>query len=414
MASETFGIYYMGLAESLDDIVGNEYAVQVLRKYAADINNRVKRNPLLLSGPPGTGKTTAVHLLAKEHNWNVVEMNASDYRDKESIDRLLLAASQSRTIFGARNLIFLDEIDELASRLDKGGSGAISAIMKVSKSPIIFTANDRWERDITFLRNTTDPVDFKKVSAIAIAKVLAKIAAKDGLSVGRETMDIIAGRANGDVRSAINDLFVMNGASADAVEVMGMRDRKNDIFNALDKVFFANTFSGPLSIAANLDMDNETFIEWVGENIPKRYFDAEDLSNAMDSLALATVYSTRATRAQYYTYWRYMNALMSSGVALSKTNYPDRTARYAFPKKISTLSQSKTSRTTEDQIAEKLQKRIHLNASRIKRDQMPIIASGIKAAIASGEDKEQVYESMERKYGLDGKESDWLVEKYPY
>ncbi len=414
MPIETFGLYYMRLAESLDDIIGNEYAIQILRKYAADVGNGIKRNPLLLAGPPGTGKTTAVHLLAKEHGWNVVEMNASDYRDKESIDRLLRAASQSRTIFGERNLIFLDEVDDLAARFDIGASGAILAMMKMSKNPVIFTANDRWERNIAFLRNATDPVDFKKVPAIAIAKVLSKIAAREGLSVSRETMDIIAGRANGDVRSAINDLFVMNGASEDAVDVMGMRDRKTDIFNALDKIFFANTFSGPLSIAANLDMDNETFMEWISENVPKRYFDPTDLSEALNSLALATVYGTRATRAQYYTYWRYMNALMSSGVALSKSNYPDRTARYAFPKKITTLSQSKSSRNTADEIADKLQRHIHLNSSRIKRDQMPIIGKGIKAAIDAGEGKEQVYEDMERRFGLDSKESEWLLDRYSY
>jgi hypothetical protein len=45
---------------------------------------------------------------------------------------------------------------------------------------------------------------------------------------------------------------------------------------------------------------------------------------------------------------------------------------------------------------------------------MPIIGKGIKAAIDAGEGKEQVYEDMERRFGLDSKESEWLLDRYSY
>jgi len=41
---------------------------------------------ILLSGPPGIGKTTTIRLLAESMNYNLIENNASDVRNKESIE----------------------------------------------------------------------------------------------------------------------------------------------------------------------------------------------------------------------------------------------------------------------------------------------------------------------------------------
>ena len=41
---------------------------------------------VLISGPPGIGKTTAAHLVGKNLGYNIVEFNASDTRSKKSLD----------------------------------------------------------------------------------------------------------------------------------------------------------------------------------------------------------------------------------------------------------------------------------------------------------------------------------------
>jgi replication factor C subunit 1 len=40
----------------------------------------------LISGPPGIGKTTSAHLVAKKCGFEAIEMNASDARNKASLD----------------------------------------------------------------------------------------------------------------------------------------------------------------------------------------------------------------------------------------------------------------------------------------------------------------------------------------
>ena len=395
-----------------NEVIGNGEAVSKLGKFAFDIDHGVKRKPVMLSGPSGTGKSLAAHLTAKEHGWHVVELNASDYRDQESLDRMLLAASQSRTIFGKKNLILLDEIDELTGLFDKGASSAITNIINSTKNPIIFTANDFWDKKISFLRNYVDNIEFKKLPPADVLRILEKTAKRTGVNVGRETMDMIANRSGGDARSAINDMEVMNGAPEESVDAIGLRDRKVDIFATLDKIFFSNTYGAPIAASANSDVETEMLMRWIDENLPKRYTDGKDLATAYGMLSGATMFYTRAARAQYYTYWRYMNVMMSSGIALAKDHYPDKSKRYGFPKMISELSRTKEARGVGSTISKKLRKKIHVSAARIKSGEMGIIAEMVKRTLKEGsdEEKEQMYDFFYSKLGLEQKEVKWLAE----
>lgn len=41
---------------------------------------------VLISGPPGIGKTSAAHLVGESLGYSIVEFNASDTRSKKSLD----------------------------------------------------------------------------------------------------------------------------------------------------------------------------------------------------------------------------------------------------------------------------------------------------------------------------------------
>src|SRR2546422_4212232 len=79
----------------------------------------------LLIGPPGTGKTTLVHLFAAQNGINLLELNASDARTKEALQRRMGEVMMSTSLYGERSLIFLDEVDGLAGRT---GDGALQFI----------------------------------------------------------------------------------------------------------------------------------------------------------------------------------------------------------------------------------------------------------------------------------------------
>lgn len=77
--------------------------------------NRPKIKVALISGPPGLGKTTLAHIIAKRSGYNFIEMNASDDRSVEAFKQNIESVTQIRGTVNDKDLkpncLIIDEID---------------------------------------------------------------------------------------------------------------------------------------------------------------------------------------------------------------------------------------------------------------------------------------------------------------
>jgi replication factor C subunit 1 len=51
-----------------------------------------------MSGPPGIGKTTAAHVVAKVNDYELLEFNASDVRNKKVLEESVSEMMDNRTM----------------------------------------------------------------------------------------------------------------------------------------------------------------------------------------------------------------------------------------------------------------------------------------------------------------------------
>lgn len=345
--------------KNFDEFIGNIEIVENAKKWAADWQKGINQKPLLFFGPPGNGKTTLAYLIAKEMNWQIFEMNASDIRNKENIEKLGGAATNNSTLFGSRRLILIDEIDGLQSQ-DRGGSTAIFDLIKNAKNPMIFTANDIYaDKKLVPLRTLADLKEFKKINYLSIAKKLREICDIEGVIYEEEALKLLAKNSSGDFRSALLDLESMSeNITIKDVEELDTRQRKEKIFNVMGKIFKGHNIAQINEMVFNSDVSSDLLLRWVEENIPRQY-EKEDISNAFNLLSRSDIFSGRVFRRQHYGFLKYVFFLSTTGVSISRKKDYSGWRPFVFPTLLSSLSSSTSKRAIRKRIATKIGKKTH-------------------------------------------------------
>ncbi len=366
--------------DRIDKVAGNRDAIKKIIAWYESW--KPGKKALLLVGPPGVGKTTAAIALAKTYDLDLLEMNASDVRDKKNIQRIIGLASEYGSLFSRGRLILIDEVDGMSSQ-DRGGTSAIIQILKTTRYPVILTANDDYATSVRALSGYVETVKFRKVNSHTIKSILKKILDKEGITVPDSVLDAVVENASGDLKSAINDLEALvegeKKVNESVKELLAPRDRQQDIFQALKIIFKTESLKTARTAAFNLDIDPDMLKAWIDENIPNEYESLDEIAKAYYWLSRADIFSGRIVRRQNWGLLSYALDFMTAGVALSKKAMYRKFTRYQFPSTIKYLSRTREMRAIRYSLAKKLGKKIHASPNEVITVYLPYIRDMIKS-----------------------------------
>ncbi len=338
--------------KALTQIIGNDKEIKKVIMWALNWQRGKKEKPLLIYGPTGVGKTSISYALKTQFDWQILELNASDIRNKLNTEKVGVA-TENTSLFGNLRLILIDDIDKMSATKDRGGTSVISSFIKTAKQPIILTADDLWDKKLSSIRSLCTKIQLKKINKSSLTKYLVHIAKEENIDISYEFIEQIVSINNGDVRASLNDLQAKN--------LTALRDKQINIFEALRIIFKTDKYSEAKETSFNVNIDHDMFKLWIDENIPREYELPEDISKAYDCLSRADVFDGRIRNRQYWGFLRYSTDLLTGGVALSKKEKYRKFTGYAFPSYIQKMGSSKSRRNSDKQIAVKLKK--HLRGS---------------------------------------------------
>ena len=130
------------------DIVKQDSAVEEVKKFLKEFP---KKKAIILYGPAGTGKTSLALAAAKENNFEVLELNSSDLRNKAQLEAVLKPAAQQISLFKKGKILLVDEVDGVTGT-DIGGIPELLRLIETTKFPMIMTCNDVWQSKLSQLR----------------------------------------------------------------------------------------------------------------------------------------------------------------------------------------------------------------------------------------------------------------------
>ncbi|MBI5553331.1 MAG: replication factor C large subunit [Candidatus Diapherotrites archaeon] len=359
---------------SWEGFVGNSEIVEKVRSWAQEWANGKPQPPLMLWGATGAGKTALAYLAAKLMDWDVLELNASDLRSADEIERLAGHAGVNATLWGRMRLILLDEADELQGT-DRGGMGAILSVLSSSKFPLLLTANDIYaDKKLAPLREKCLCLEFKKINYLSLAVRLREILAQEKIPFDEEAVKLLARNSSGDFRGALLDLQSLASAgniSLAAVESVGSRERQQNVFNVMKEVFHGKTLQQVREARLSSSLDSDMLSAWVEENIPRQIVGESERAEAFAWLSRSDMFRGRIFRRQEYGFLRYSEELGTSAIALSNRHPVKGFVPFQFPLILSALSRSMGKRHLRSGLAQKIGEKTHASVRRVLSADLP-------------------------------------------
>ena len=388
------------------EIEGQDENIKKLKDFIINFQKQ-KKNSALIYGSSGTGKTSSVYAIANELGLEVIEVNASDFRNAEQINNKVGNAIKQQSLFAKGKIILVDEIDGLSGHEDRGGVQAIVKLIEDSTYPIILTATNPFDNKFSSLRGKSNLIEFKQLDYLSIFKILKRICEHEKIKFEEEVLKALSRRSGGDARAAVNDLQTLTHEkkelAKESLEELSDRNKTDNIMSALNKIFKTTDLKIAISAFDNVEEDLNEQLLWIDENLPKEYTKPEELAKAYEMLSMADVFNRRIRRWQHYRFLVYINALITAGIASAKKEKYKELVQYKPTGRILKLWWAKQKSMKKKAIAEKIAVKTHSSKKEILKNTMPYLPVMFK--------NKEMKNNIIKELDLNDEEVEWIKEQ---
>jgi len=390
-------------AGSTKEIFGQAEAVKKLKNFVMGFRNEKKKS-VLIYGPSGTGKTCSVYAIAGELGYEVLEVNASEFRNAEQIQQKVGNAMRQASLFAKGKIMLIDEIDGLSGHEDRGGIQAVAKLIGGSPYPVVLTATNPFDNKFSALRSKSNLMEFRQLDYISIFQILKRICDGEKIKYEDDLLKSLARRSAGDARAAINDLQALTQEkkelAKESLDELSERNRTEKIMAALNKIFKTTDLKIAISAFDNVGEDLDEQILWIDENLPREYTKPQDLSNAYDMLSRADVFRRRIRRWQHYRFLVYINAFLTAGIAAAKKEKNSQFAEYKPTGRILKIWWANQRLARKKAIAERIASKTHSSKKEILKNTMPYLPAMFSSKEMAG--------SIANEFELDDDDVKWI------
>lgn len=325
--------------EQVEQMVGNEDARLAAVKWLATWVSGFK--PLLLVGPPGTGKTTLVRTLVRQFGYDMVEMNASDTRNKEILKTRIVPIFQNASLFAKKILLFLDEVDGISGRDDTGGIDTLVDLMKEPTVPVMMAANEHSTK-IKDVAKVCKKVEFSPVPPRLLLMFLDHVLQKEGVKLGPGEKISLVNNSGGDIRSLLNSAQsrvagYATGSNKDSAEI--------DIAEAINGYFSSDNFEEARGFIAKADASfpdpryavmtpesrRKDMLAALYSSIVSSHAEPSNVASMLDVLSRVDVHVGRANSGRHWSILRYVGSMIAGGLYAMSRNKGIKYTQYSMP-----------------------------------------------------------------------------------
>jgi len=320
----------------LSDFIGNESSRKKVIEWLSKWSNGSK--PLLLLGPPGVGKTSFVHAFCREFDIDLIELNASDTRNKNMLAQILHPIFSNTSLTGKEFLLFLDEMDGISNREDSGGLDFLIDLFTEPSIRVIMAANKSTEA-IKKISKVSKTINFSpippRLSMLYLEKALrdrnSSMDTKDRITVVRNSL--------GDIRSLLNSAQIM---------IAGYSTAKNpsmeiDVEDMINQYFSTDTLEEALAIINRGDISysdprfgqssedrRKDILGAFFSSIVMSKIDISTIALLLDRLSELDVILSRSLVVRNWKIMRYFSSILAKSLFHESRNRYIRYNRYSI------------------------------------------------------------------------------------